>query len=445
MFMVGNQRAGDLEMLQETAGRSGVLTGNEIDLLENANSAESDVFQIADGRGDHVERSGHSSIQDSEVPRFRSHFTQQVLSSGLQMSDLSQMKGVRVEGETVVWQPAGSDRRYALDINVIDDLTPVVMKGYASVPKRGAEVGGLLLGSVQPDGTTRITAFVPTDCEYASGPSFLLSNRDIKTLEGKLKAMTAAGRVIVGMYRSNTRGEFVLEATDRELFRQYFTDPATVFLLIEPSMTKLSYGSLIPQSEVENATGLMTNQFPFRRKELGAPPRPQAVKTTHTTGAYAVPGNVTQEAAALRTGRYSPMNANVAVEEPAESIKPQKNRFSPMLLSALIGLLGLALGAVIGFNRGQRSVENDLALVYQFPVTVSTQDGKSVVSWNPKSPSVKNAAVGMLVVDDAGPGTPLSKDQLETGQIVYNRAPIRGRLILKYAGDAALSSEFSSR
>jgi hypothetical protein len=42
----------DSIVIQQTAGMAGVFAGNEVDLLERADRAERNVFQITDGSGD---------------------------------------------------------------------------------------------------------------------------------------------------------------------------------------------------------------------------------------------------------------------------------------------------------------------------------------------------------------------------------------------------------
>jgi hypothetical protein len=45
----------DLEMIQEFEGVAGVFAGDLLNFFENAQSAEGDVFEVADGSGDQIE------------------------------------------------------------------------------------------------------------------------------------------------------------------------------------------------------------------------------------------------------------------------------------------------------------------------------------------------------------------------------------------------------
>src|SRR3954452_9482517 len=64
---------------------------------------------------------------------------------------------------------------------VLDDLRLAVTDAFFSLPRGGAEIGGILLGSQDATRVT-ITESMPMDCEHAFGPSFVLSPRDLVKL-----------------------------------------------------------------------------------------------------------------------------------------------------------------------------------------------------------------------------------------------------------------------
>ena len=51
----------DFKVCQQFAGLPGVFAGDQIGFAQHAQGAQRDVFQIADGRRDKVERSRHRS------------------------------------------------------------------------------------------------------------------------------------------------------------------------------------------------------------------------------------------------------------------------------------------------------------------------------------------------------------------------------------------------
>ena len=56
VVVVAQQRAGDVEMGQQLAGVAGILGGDQVHAAKDAQGAQGDVVEIADGRGDDVQR-----------------------------------------------------------------------------------------------------------------------------------------------------------------------------------------------------------------------------------------------------------------------------------------------------------------------------------------------------------------------------------------------------
>src|SRR5271165_4475555 len=91
---------------------------------------------------------------------------------------------------------------------VLDDIRLAVVDAFFSLPRGGAEIGGVLLGK-RVGSRVFIADFETLDCEHAMGPSFTLSVRD----QARLTEMTAkarrnpANRQPVGWYHSHTRSD----------------------------------------------------------------------------------------------------------------------------------------------------------------------------------------------------------------------------------------------
>ncbi|HLW77683.1 MAG TPA: hypothetical protein VKS01_11875, partial [Bryobacteraceae bacterium] len=47
-----------------------------------------------------------------------------------------------------VWKAEGAPVEIHLHLDVLDRLAAEVMRGFGAVPKRGAEVGGVLIGTI---------------------------------------------------------------------------------------------------------------------------------------------------------------------------------------------------------------------------------------------------------------------------------------------------------
>src|SRR5271169_1340765 len=82
-----------------------------------------------------------------------------------------------------VWEAPGNSVTILLHLDVLERLGGEVMRGFGAVPKRGAEVGGVLIGTVERGeeagpAVVRIEDFEPVECLYKRGPSYLFSESD---------------------------------------------------------------------------------------------------------------------------------------------------------------------------------------------------------------------------------------------------------------------------
>ena len=109
-----------------------------------------------------------------------------------------------------------------------------VREGFKALPRRGLETGGLLIGRRRQAGNQvviDIDDFEPVESEHVTGPSYVLSDADLRLLETKIAAREAAS--IVGFYRSHTRSGFAITEEDAVLFSTYFPVESDVFLLLK--------------------------------------------------------------------------------------------------------------------------------------------------------------------------------------------------------------------
>jgi len=122
-----------------------------------------------------------------------------------------------------------------MPIGLADRIAGYVTEAYKSLPRRGAEAGGVLLGGVRlgPVIDIFITGFAPVICDHLSGPSFTMS----EVVETEFRAAIAhhPPAEIVGFYRSHTRKAPGLETTDQEIVDRIFPGLSGIVLLIKPS------------------------------------------------------------------------------------------------------------------------------------------------------------------------------------------------------------------
>lgn len=116
---------------------------------------------------------------------------------------------------------------------VLDSIRLAVVDAFFSLPRGGAEIGGILLGS---RGRNRvvITDYAALECEHAFGPGFTLSDKDQARLLEMLEKAGNSDLQPVGWYHSHTRSDIFLSEADLEIHRRYFPEPWQVALVIKP-------------------------------------------------------------------------------------------------------------------------------------------------------------------------------------------------------------------
>lgn len=120
---------------------------------------------------------------DSPTPSNLEERLEDVLAeSGTLEGERDKAPGEAVSGATsYTWEPTGLGVRVVMDFDALDRTLAEALQGFGVVPKRGAEVGGILLGSFELDAAkaVRIRDVEPVPCEYRFGPSYLLSDVDL--------------------------------------------------------------------------------------------------------------------------------------------------------------------------------------------------------------------------------------------------------------------------
>lgn len=116
----------------------------------------------------------------------------------------------------------------------LDDIRLAVVDAFFSLPRGGAEIGGLLLGRFEAQ-RLLILDYVPLECEHAFGPAFTLSPMDQTRLGEMLRQTYPGGMRPVGWYHSHTRSEISLCEADLDIHNRYFPEPWQVALVLRPS------------------------------------------------------------------------------------------------------------------------------------------------------------------------------------------------------------------
>jgi len=331
------------------------------------------------------------------------------------------------------WQPPQKPITIQLHFDVVDRLLLDVMKGFGAVPRRGAEVGGFLLGTRERSGdvlTVEIQDFESIPCEHADGPSFVLSANDLRLWNEAIARLQAGPRQIVGYYRSHTRDGLHLATEDLNLLDEYFPDHDFVSLIIKPYATRASVAGFFfweGESLRSESTYL---EFPFRRKELGGGVSPldraaTAARFGQQSRSSAAPSTTAAGALdpPLLTPSIDPL-PSAPLPDPVKP-KPARSGWVWIPLSFIFMLLGVILGFQIAISMRPRTPANPYLEAWNLALGVQRLEDRLVVSWDRTAPAVRNANRGVMTIlaGDDSRRIELSFNDLQAGQLIYRSSP----------------------
>jgi hypothetical protein len=335
-----------------------------------------------------------------------------------------------------VWEVAGKPISIHLDFNVVDRLAMDVMRGFGAVPKRGAEVGGLLLGSIEKgdSNVVRIEDFVPVTCDYLRGPSYLLTEKDAaKFREAVEQAKEASGNEprLVGIYRSHTREALGLADEDLDRFSTYCGDPDQIILLVRPFATRTSVGAFFFQENGSFRRESSYQEFPFKRRDLGGG---ASTPVRSFPSELPVLGSVADEQTGpdLREwvknrggdNKQSAPKVEKVRKEPVSPPAQFRSRWVWIPLSFVFLIVGIVVGfqSALMLNKSelQRAATNTVAL----ELSAKTENGKIVVRWDRASTAIHDAVSGSLRIMDGEYSKVVNLDsrQLQNGSVIYMSA-----------------------
>ncbi|MBV9612034.1 MAG: hypothetical protein JO091_06155 [Acidobacteriaceae bacterium] len=141
------------------------------------------------------------------------------------------------ETEYAFWTEPVSAFTITYSLGLFHEIDFQVNEGYRRIPHGGIEIGGLLFGRGDKQ-TAKIEAFRVIECEHASGPSFVLSDRDVAGLEKQIAAAKSdpelEGMDVLGWFIAHTRTPLRMSDREARLFDDFFGGPGKIMLLIKP-------------------------------------------------------------------------------------------------------------------------------------------------------------------------------------------------------------------
>ena len=356
------------------------------------------------------------------------------------------------------WSVPACPFRIEYSARVLDDIRLSVVDAFFSLPRGGAEIGGLLLGGFDGE-LLSITAFEPLDCEHASGPSFTLSARDQTLLADMIgiARRNPPNRQPVGWYHSHTRSEIFLSEADQDLHNRFFPEGWQVALVLKPHTFEPTRGGFFFRGRDSSIHGEATYQefrldpMPLRQNGTNgsnAPrfPSADAVRPAPVT----LPEPPAPEPPAAKGRGKVPITREVAVEPPAalsdtggppsettefdapDFGQANQDRSWRGFKAAAILAVGIAAGG-IGYQTRQywvpQVVTKARAVLPKEPDTylslgLTDDNGQLKIHWDRDAAAVRNALEATLQISD-GKTVPqsvtLDSEHLAAGGFTYAR------------------------
>jgi hypothetical protein len=365
------------------------------------------------------------------------------------------------------WDVAGKPIAVELDLSLVDALGAEIVRAVGAVPRRGIEVGGILLGDIEAGdpALVHVRDFEAVPIEYMHGPSYVASDADFaKFAEAVRRPRSSANGPVyaVGYYRSHTRDGLSLAPEDVKLFSELFPHPNAVILIVHPSVLHASTAGFFFRENGVLHGEKSALEFPFRRQELGggappqrsaredrerrpvaAPPEPEPVPRAAPPPIAEHPRPVTRvrhtDARATEPEQQRPLFPPLAPEQPAGRLRMAWTAFLLALLT---------FGAVAGYYAsGGRLMRNTATTdgpdPYGLRLAASGAGDGILIRWNTEAPPIRAAWRGVLNITEGQETRAIQLDlpQLRNGSVLYRHVgpAIRFRLDVYLSEQRVLS------
>jgi len=299
--------------------------------------------------------------------------------------------------------------------DVMERMSSEMLRGFGAIPRRGAEIGGVLLGrAVMGDRLiVDVEDFELVPCRYTRGPYYALSLQEMghfREVVERNAPRPDGGVYAVGFFRSHTRDRLSLGMDDMELLEVCLPHPTDIALLVKLSGGRPDVGAIFFREPGGMRSDSSYLEFPFRRarpagrsnssgKRPGPPPNPAS--------------------APVKEGTASTMES----EDLTQSPKPKRGNFW-IPLSFIFLVLGVALGLSVGHLMGiiQRTRAAAVpADAYQLDLAVTPSGDTLQLKWNRNAAVLSKARSAVLSIQDGQYSNRLNIDprDLAGGTLFY--------------------------
>jgi proteasome lid subunit RPN8/RPN11 len=302
-------------------------------------------------------------------------------------------------------------------VRVVDDIRLAVVDAFYSLPRGGAEIGGILLGSRDKKRVV-IADYAPLECEHAYGPSFTLSDNDHAKLQELLAIAhrSGGGMVPVGWYHSHTRSEVFFSDADIAIHKKFFPEPWQIALVLKPHTFEPARAGFF----FREAGGAIHGTASYREFALG----PADARSL----TVAAPSNTVVEQSRDLKGA-GPVALAPEPSPPIDVAPPAFLNAEPpprrgwVWALAFLTIAGIAAGGYQTRSAWLPKPPQPAPQVPTLGLTTSDQEGQLHIAWDRNSAAVRGAANGTLSISEGTQplAVPLDQPHLQTGTFTYGR------------------------
>jgi len=326
------------------------------------------------------------------------------------------------------WKSAEVGPEVVLRWPVMSGIEAEVVEGFKALPKRGAEVGGVLLGRRGPRGEFLIDSWQPIPIEHRTGPSYILSDVDLSVWADFVRQTRTGAQKFIGIYRSQTRPGLAVTPDDCTIVEKFLPREDGVLLIVKP----LSISESVATFYFCDGGAIVDAAAESREFEFGG---------------KAIPAGALSEPPPDRLDFIPPASGpweNRAIEQ-----LPPPRRSAPVgwlgswqglssqrlswrrWTSFLLPLSAIAAGALLGLyahNHGGSAAENPVPSSMASVSSTRALDLRAErtpegmrLTWNSNSPVLAGAREGVLTIDDSGSRLQqrLTAEELRAGSFAW--------------------------
>jgi TonB family protein len=347
-----------------------------------------------------------------------------------------------------------------------------VVRAFKSIPRRGAETGGLLCGAIVESGSAslvRIDSVVPVPVEHRFGPAYRLSDVDKPNFQKAIQDWAQLG--IIGWYRSQTRQGDAPDPQDRSVTGEFFPVRPSAFLICYPDATLNVSGNLCiwVEGKKEEFTRIELGRHSLLDEALRSAEAELAVPETTR-----IPEHKERPVQPVSVAAARVSVAAVAIKSPVPSPPPQPPPSPPPALQATIspppqpapqvtppltpqettrnGRIALFLTLALAISFGAYLVHARLQPGSQslapirpgvLGMHVERQGTSLLVSWNRQAPEILQASVAKFRIasGERSRTLALSPHELRTGSLLYTVSAEDIEMELNVSGPAGNFAE----